>query len=129
MTLETSPASTLQVLKDGVEVTIAKKKFRVDILLDGQIFLHGTRNAVYMVHPLLNVQGDDTGIRTVRSWRTDTPLLNKALEPLRFILLGDLMEDITGKKVPAFPADSSQSHGLLAFLPEPFIALLRGGNS
>lgn len=104
MTLETSPASILQTLKHGAEVTIAKKKFRVEILLDGQTFLHGNRNAIYMVHPLLNVRGDDTGIRAVRSWRTDTPVLNKTLEPLRFILLGNLMEDITGKKVPAFPA-------------------------
>lgn len=103
MTLETSPESTLQVLKTGAEVTIAKKKFRAEILLDGQVFLHGSRNAVYGVYPLVNVRGEDTGIRAIRSWRTDTPVLNKALEPLRVILMGDLIEDITGKKVSFSP--------------------------
>jgi hypothetical protein len=84
----------------GEEVVVAKKKFRVEILEDDQVFLHGVRNAVYQAHPILNVQGEDTGIRGIRSWRTDTPVLDKSLNPLRFILMGNLMEDITGKTIP-----------------------------
>lgn len=93
----------LQVLKTDEELVIAGKKFRVEILEDGQVFLHGVRKAVYMVHPLVNVRGEDTGIRGIRSWRTDTPVLNKALDPLRFLLLGTLVEDVTGKKIPSNP--------------------------
>ena len=101
--METSPAATLQLLKNGEEIVLAKKKFRVEILDDGQIFLHGTRQAVYMVCDFVNAQGNDSGIRGVRSWRTDVPVLNKAYQPVRFILLGNLIEDITGKNVPSNP--------------------------
>lgn len=97
--METSAIDTLQTLTDGEHIVIAKKKFRVQILGDDQIFLHGTRSAVYSVTPLVNSKKEETGLMAIRSWRTDTPVLNKALEPLRLILMGNLVEDVTGRKI------------------------------
>lgn len=99
--METSTINTLQRLIDGEHITIAGKKFRVQILGDGQTFLHGSRQAVYLASPLMNFKKQNTGLWAIRSWRTDTPVLNKALEPLRFILMGDLIEDVTGKALPS----------------------------
>lgn len=88
---------TIQSLENGTVVTIGGKKFTVDIPADypDQLWFKGTRGAVNMLRGYTNREG----LFQLISWKSGNPVVNKGLQPLKVILMGNLMEDVTGKKV------------------------------
>lgn len=88
---------TIQTLENGSVVTIGGKKYTVDIPADypDQLWFKGARGAVNHLRGYTNREG----LFQLISWKSGQPVTNKGLQPLKVILMGNLMEDVTGKKV------------------------------
>lgn len=88
---------TLQTLENGATVTIGGKNFTVDIPADypDQLWFKGARGAVNFLRGYTNREG----LFQLVSWKSGQPVVSKGLQPLKVILMGTLMEDVTGKKV------------------------------
>lgn len=55
-------------------------------------WLTGSRGAVYFLREFL---GEDTGHREVISWKSGAPLRDKCQRPVRVILIGDEITEVT----------------------------------
>jgi hypothetical protein len=88
---------TIQSLENGTVVTIGGKKFTVDIPADypDQLWFKGARGGVNFLRGYTNREG----LFQLVSWKSGNPVVSKGLQPLKVILMGNLMEDVTGKKV------------------------------
>lgn len=57
-----------------------------------QTWLTGGRGAVYFLRPFL---GEDNGLREVISFKSGAPLRDKCQRPVRVLLVGDIIEEVT----------------------------------
>lgn len=95
--METSTMANMVTLADGNKVTIGGKKFTVSIPADypDQTWLIGARGGVNFLRGYSNVDG----LMSVVSWQSGQPLVDKFLQQLKVIQVGDMLEDVTGMKV------------------------------
>lgn len=89
--------NTTQKMSDGAEITISGKKYTVAYQVNdsSMIWLTGVRGGVNFLRGV----AVDNGVYTVVSWKSGQPVVNKRLEPLRVVLLGNMLEDVTGKNI------------------------------
>lgn len=94
--MEAQTVST-QKMFDGAEITVSGKKYKVAYQVNdsSMIWLEGVRGGINF----LRGAAVDNGAYTVVSWKSGQPVVNKRLEPLRVVLLGNMMEDVTGKNI------------------------------
>lgn len=94
-----APVAAMQTLTNGAVVSIGGKSYTVDIPTDypDQLWLKGTRGGIFFLRGFTNREG----VFQVVSWKAQSgnPVVNKALQPLTVIVMGTIIEDITGKKV------------------------------
>lgn len=93
---ETTAANIME-LTNGAQVTIGGKKFTIELSEadPSYIALIGVRGAENFLRGYTNLEG----IFQVISWKSGAPVVNKAQQPLKVAVLGNLIEDITGKKI------------------------------
>lgn len=95
--MENATLNDMMVLKDGNVVLIGGKKFTVSIPADypDQTWLMGARGGRNFLRGYINVDG----LMSVVSWQSGQPLVDKFLQQLKVIQVGDMLEDVTGMKV------------------------------
>ncbi|MBC9704891.1 MAG: hypothetical protein H9W81_07925 [Enterococcus sp.] len=59
------------------------------------VWLKGTRGGINFLRGTII----DTGIYTVVSWKSGTSVTNKRGEALKVVVLGNMIEDVTGKNL------------------------------
>lgn len=87
----------IQTLASGGTVRIGGKTFTIE-LSDADpsyIALIGVRGAENFLRGYTNLEG----IFQVISWKSGAPVVNKAQQQLKVVVMGNLIEDITGKKI------------------------------
>lgn len=86
-----------QKMFDGAEVIIAGKKYKVEYQVNRthMIWLTSPRKATLFLRRTTR----DNDAYSVVSWKSGKPLVNKHGEPIRVILMGNMLEDITGKNI------------------------------
>lgn len=87
----------MQMLTNGSKVSIGGKTFTVEIPADypDQLWLKGVRGGVNFLRGYTNREG----LFQVISWKSGNPVVNKGLQPLKVIVMGNLAVDVTGKKI------------------------------
>lgn len=89
----------LQTLTNGAMINVSGKKYTVDIPSDypDQLWLKGTRGGLFFLRGYTNREG----LFQIVSWNaaSGAPVVNKALQPLTVMVMGNLVEDVTGKKI------------------------------
>lgn len=93
---ETTVAA-IQTLASGATVAIGGKTFTVELSEadPSYIALIGVRGAENFLRGYTNLEG----IFQVISWKSGAPVVNKAQQQLKVAVMGNLIEDITGKKI------------------------------
>lgn len=89
--------SEMQTMVHGAKVTIGNKSFTVEIPENypDQLWLHGTRGGINFLRGYTN----RSGLFQVVSWKSGAPVMNKAQQPLTVMIMGTIIEDVTGKKI------------------------------
>lgn len=89
--------SEMQTIVNGTKVSIGGKSFTVEIPENypDQLWLHGTRGGVNFLRGYTNREG----LFQIVSWKSGAPVMNKAQQPLAVMLMGTIIEDVTGKKI------------------------------
>lgn len=89
----------MQTLTNGAKVSVGGKTYTVDIPADypDQLWLNGVRGAKIFLRGFTNREG----LFELVSWgnASGKPVVNKALQPLKVIVMGNLLQDVTGKKI------------------------------
>jgi hypothetical protein len=94
-----TPVADMQTLTNGAVLNIGGKRYTVDVPADypDQLWLKGTRGGVFFLREVLNREG----LYHVVSWNSNSgaPVVNKGLQPLKVLVMGNIVEDVTGKKL------------------------------
>jgi hypothetical protein len=87
----------MQTLSNGDKVSIGGKTFTVELSATdpGHVWLNGVRGGVNFLRGYTN----RSGLFQVISWKSGAPVVNKALQPLTVMVMGNIIEDVTGKKI------------------------------
>lgn len=93
MTTTTAPG---YVTTNAAPVVLDGKVFTVEVqTMDSgsqTTWLYGQRGGVYFLREFL---GEDTGKREVISWKSGAPLRDRCQRPVRVLLVGDVIEQVS----------------------------------
>lgn len=84
-------------VENGAKIVLGGKTYTMEIPADypDQLWFKGARGAANFLRGYTNREG----VFQLVSWKSGNPVVNKALQPLKVIMMGNLIQDITGQKI------------------------------